>query len=448
MRFDGAVWKSEAEEQPGERMISAIPATGGAVLVLFADRLALYQPDSHAWRVLKTNRELGDFSHMAPGFHDDFWITAQHGIARLKLDAEQHIVSWKQRDTTSLGLVEVSEPLPSAAEAEVFVAGRLSSGHALRAVARWFDLDAADSRIEIVRTAAPDNLRGWRGPDGELWTLEGASLYRVMNGRWFPVERYGILAGTLFEVVTERDGGFWVGTSEGIAHYAPHIWTSPDVIKQLDQPVQSITEDRKGRLWFVATDYLLELDGSKWSVYGWPQGMRSQAAQSDTIWVLADGRIGIKVVAHETEENTLLFDPISRRFTRLVHPEGRDIRLIRGRTDGTILVWSGPGCRIEVFDGRAFQMLFNSTAKWTGFDVRALIEKTNGEVWFGGAAGLAVIRNGELRNLRPQQDFPETGAFSIAEANPGKLMVGGRNDLLEFDGNRWKVLRSGLYRIR
>jgi signal transduction histidine kinase/CheY-like chemotaxis protein/ligand-binding sensor domain-containing protein len=447
MSFDGAHWSTDALEDSGDTMIAAMPA-GGAVLVLFADRLALYSPDSHSWRVLKTEQDLGRFSSMVPGFQDDFWITSRHGIAQLKLDAALRIASWKQLDTTGLQLDEVDKPLPSAQGGEVFFAGRINGSRSLHAVARWFDLDKSDPRTGIVRTATPDNLRGWRGPDGELWTIEGASLRRLVDGKWIPVEKYGMLAGSLFEVVPERDGGFWLGTSEGIAHYPPHVWTTADPVKQLDQPVHAIAEDRKGRLWFAATDYLLELEGSNWQAYRWPQGMQTQAAQSDTLWAMADGRIAIKAVGDATEDRSLLFDPASRVFTPLVRPGGRQIRLIRGRADGTLLILSQPGCRIEIFDGKTFHTIFDSPAKWSGYDVRSLVERPDGEIWFGGADALAVIRNGELRTLRPMLDFPEIGAFAIAEPEPGKLIVGGRNDLLEYDGNRWTVLRSGMDRIR
>ncbi len=447
MRFDGSVWRNEAKEAPGDTMLAAMPS-GAGVLVLFEDRLAFYDPDSHAWSVWKTSLELGAFSGMVPGFHDDFWITARRGVARLRLYTGLRPASWKQMDTGSLGMVDNNEPLPSASGDEMLFEGRLAGTSSRRAVARWFDVDAAAPQVEIVRTATTDNLRGWRGPNGSLWAIEGASILHQVGGRWIPAEKYGMLGGTLFEVVTERDGGFWLGTSEGIAHYPPQLWTTPDLIRQLDQPIHAIAEDRRGRLWFAATDYLVELDGTRWSSYRWPHGVQTQAAQSDTLWAMADGRIAVKAVANQVTDRVFLFDPDSGRFTALVHPEGREMRLIRGRPDGSLLVWSGPGCRIEIFDGHAFHTLFENPLKWEGFDVRSLVERVGGEFWFGGADALAVIRNGELKTLRPNIDFPDTGAFALAQVEPGKLMLGGRNDLLEYDGKNWIVLHSDMDRIR
>src|SRR5260370_38176182 len=131
--------------------------------------------------------------------------------------------------------------------------------------------------------------------------------------------------------------------------------------------------------------------------------MQTQAAQRDILWRMADGRIAIKVMGDGTEDRVLLFDPARLGFTVVVHPEGRQMRMIRGRPDGTILVWSSPGCRLEVFDGKAFHVIFNSTVKWSGYDVRSLVEKEKGEFWFGGADALAVIKDGELSTLKPKR---------------------------------------------
>jgi hypothetical protein len=68
-------------------MLAAVPAGSHGVLVLFADRLALYQPAGRAWKAIKRREEtrLGDFLQMVPGFSKDFWITGTTGVARLEL---------------------------------------------------------------------------------------------------------------------------------------------------------------------------------------------------------------------------------------------------------------------------------------------------------------------------------------------------------------------------
>jgi len=113
MRFDGTTWHNEAFEKPGETMIVAMPVSADAVLVLFSDRLALYQTRPREWRVLKTSKDLIEFFCMIPGFHGDFWITSVNGVARLKLDAGLQVSSWHYRDTRGMGMVDADGPLPS-----------------------------------------------------------------------------------------------------------------------------------------------------------------------------------------------------------------------------------------------------------------------------------------------------------------------------------------------
>ena len=54
---------------------------------------------------------------------------------------------------------------------------------------------------------------------------------RSVNGNWSSIEKYGVLSGTLWEVMTEPNGGFWLGSSEGLAHYAPPVWTTADLVQ-------------------------------------------------------------------------------------------------------------------------------------------------------------------------------------------------------------------------
>ena len=73
------------------------------------------------------------------------------------------------------------------------------------------------------------------------------------------------LTGTIFDVYSEEGKAFWVSTSEGITRYTPSLWRPPPGMEEFDLPVSSIAEDRQGRLWMSATDYVLELAGDKWT---------------------------------------------------------------------------------------------------------------------------------------------------------------------------------------
>jgi signal transduction histidine kinase/ligand-binding sensor domain-containing protein len=440
IRYDGVRWIIEAREAPGEQMLVAVPAAaGGGVLVLYADRLGLYNPASKAWSVLRTAEQcgIGAFSRLVPGFSDDFWITSEHGIARLTNDLR----GWTQVDTTSIGVEQVDRPIPSALADEVFVTGRLRNNRGRHAVVRWMQ-----ATLQVVYTAAADNLRGWRGPERELWLMEGASLLRSVNGLWQPVEKYGILAGTPWDALTERDGGFWLGTSEGLAYYAPQNWVTPALVQSLDQPIHSIIEDRRGRIWFSAMGYVLMLDGEAWRSYQLPEGLRTHSVQTESILVMPDGRILVKVLKADVTELVLILDPGTGQFLPLAPPGESEIGLMAARRDGTFWVWIKPR-GMYIFDGKTFRPQFEISSDWNQ-DIRTLLETAKGEVWIGGPNSIGVWRNGIFKKLGPAASFTETSAFTLAELEPGHITVGGRHNLVEFDGLKWSIIRAGMDRIR
>jgi hypothetical protein len=216
-------------------MLVAVPAGPHGVLVLFADRLALYVPAGRAWKAIKRRKEtrLGDFLQIVPGFSEDYWITGTTGLARLELPVGAGAGRWTERDTLEIGMRKIGYPHPAGRQ-EVFFSGRVSGGSRW-AVARW---NARE--LKIVQTSRQNNVTGWRGPDGEIWILDGATLFRLIGGKRQPVTRSDSLAGTIFDVLTEPSGGFWLATSEGLAHCNPPLWRTPVEVADLDAPAGQV----------------------------------------------------------------------------------------------------------------------------------------------------------------------------------------------------------------
>jgi signal transduction histidine kinase/CheY-like chemotaxis protein len=442
-RFVAGRWMVEVAKTDTRGMLAAVPAGSHGVLVLFADRLALYQPAGRAWKAVKRQEEtrLGDFLQIVPGFSEDFWITGTTGIARLELPDGAGAGRWTERDTLGIGMREIGYPHPSGRQ-EVFFSGRLSAGSGW-AVARWNTRE-----LKIFETSRQDNVAGWRGPEGEIWILEGATLFRLIDGKRQPATKSDSLSGTIYDVLTEPGGGFWMATSEGLAHYSPPIWRTPVEVADLDAPVHSVMEDRRGRLWFAATEYLLELDGTVWRRHRLPDGVLSHAFRTHCLGLLPDGRITLQVGRDDRHESVLLFDPVLGSFHLLAHPEGRAFGLMTQRNDGTFWVVTNPGYRIEIYDGKTFRTVVDLTPSWRGDNVRCLLETGDGTLWIGGSGGAAIWRNGVLHMLGPSDGFTETGGFEFAGFPRGEILVGGREKVLRFDGRRWSELRSGLDRVR
>jgi len=54
------------------------------------------------------------------------------------------------------------------------------------------------------------------------------------------------------------------------------------------------------------------------------------------------------------------------------------------------------GFRLEIYDGKGLTPVLNLEKEWNGGDVRSVIERPNGELWFGGVNGGGVYRGGRL----------------------------------------------------
>ena len=445
--FANGVWKVVWYD-PGHPVLAVALGNAGQIIGLFADHVAMYEAAGQRWTAFRTAKTtiVGGFRQMVPGFSDDFWITGRDGIARLELGANGAEARWTEFDTRGLGLRNIGNPLP-AAGGEVFFSGQKSESDG-RAVARW-----KGTQREIIHQSRQDNLRGWRGPDGAIWILEGAFLLRLRGGRPQVVSRRGPLAGAVYDVLTERDGSFWVGTSDGLARYASPLWRTPLQLEGEEQSVHAIAEDSRGHIWFAATEDLIEFDGSTWKKHRLPAGQRTHLQQTRGTIPLPDGRVLIKVQSDEGIESVLIFDPRTTRFEQLKRPDGHQIGLMVPRRDGTFWVRTRPDNEFDIWDGKTFRPQFVAPASWKSQEIRCMLEDRNGSLWIGAMGGAAVWRNGVFRQLGGDggdgdDGIPDTAVFDLYQLQSGQILAGSRAKLLKFDGSRWSELQSGLVRVR
>jgi signal transduction histidine kinase/CheY-like chemotaxis protein len=437
-RFDGEVWRVEWSHEEGGRILSALPVADDRVLVLFSDRLCEYHPRDHSMKVIRSASQtrLESFRRMVPGVSGDVWITGLHGVAQ----ADSAGGCWRELDTRKLGLTDLDFPL-SSKPGELFFAGTAAGG---RVVVRW---DPSGTRI--VYRGRHRNLRGWRGDSESFWVLESASLFEIGRGRKTPVDRRGVLAGVLYDIAVQPDGSFYVGSSDGLARHSPALWQTPPEARSLDLPVHAFDEDLQGRLWVAAGEFVLEINRSAWTFHPLPRNLQTQTLQQNAVLSLPDGRIALKAFEGESYDRVLIWDPETRRMERMVHPEGRDILGFSARRDdGWLWVVTGPGCRIESYDGRGFRVRADISKQWDGGNVRSVVETVGGDLWIGGTAGGGVLRkNGEYEPVSAKQGYAD-GMFAVAEISPGRILAGGRHTLYELEGRGWRVVRTDLDRVR
>jgi len=438
-------WITHFRAPPGRKLIAAAPLAA-SVIVLFDDALCEYDPAGGSWRDLKTqaNTPIEPFLAMTAGTRE-LWIAGEHGLATLDVSRGHAPYGWGEISGTAGGFHHFRYPIPGP-HGSVFAQARAEGGRI--AVLRW-----SSAGLEPVYVSAEGAPRGWSGPDGDTWILDDTSLFRLAGGKKVPVARHGVLSGSIFDVYAEEGGTFWIAGAEGIARYTPPLWQPPPGLDGFDRPVHAIMEDRRGRLWFAATDYLLELNGTVWKPHHFPRGLRSQAVQTEALVEGEDGRILVKTMNQEQVEVILEFDPQRAEFHTLVHPEDRRIQVIKTRREGGVWIASvapgRPGFRIEIYQNGRFRRYLDVESGWEGSDLRCLLERRNGELWIGGIGEGCAWRTGRLSfPFEQKTGYTASGVFAMHELPDGDILAGGRDQVLRLHGSSWSLLRGGMDRIR
>jgi signal transduction histidine kinase len=444
MEYSAGRWTLRYQTPPGLRLIAAAPA-GKLVLVLFSTTLREFDPATGTWSTWKSpaDTRLGGFTAMTAR-DPVFLISGEHGLARLRVP-EHGPPQWTGISGAGAGMSDFRYPVPGR-DGEIFAQAKAGAG--TMAVVRWSA--AGLQKVYVSHDSAP---RGWRGPDGSVWVLEGSQLFRLSENGRTNVPRDGVLSGTVFDVYSEDGRSFWLAGSEGVARYAPLLWQAPASLDALDLPVHAAFEDRHGRLWFAARDYLLELDGEVWKRHRIPSGLRTHATQTSSVMESPGGRVVVNCLTQDQTDIMLEFNPLSGQFQEIRAPAGRQIVLMAPRKSGGLwaatMVDGRSGFRLETYDGKRLTPFLDLGSEWDGGDLRSIVERPDGELWFGGINGGCRYLGGSfthpfVRNL----GYADSGAFTLFALSDGTLMAGGREGVFHWTGSRWKQLRGGLDRVR
>ena len=444
--FINGKWIVRYAPPHGQLVLGAIPR-GSRVVVLLADRLLEYDPVSDAWQEIAPGRKsaIGPFLNVA-ATENDIWLAGEHGLARVTGPPEGAAYRWAETAVDPNGLSHFNYPQPGS-DGEAFAQATEVGSHR-KAIVRW-----ADKGLESIYSAVTDTLRAWRGADGDVWIVEGASMFRLAGGQKYPVDRAGTLSGNIFDVFLQPDRTFWIATSEGLARYSPPLWRAPPGLEDFHLTVHAAAEDRLGRLWFAATEYLLELDGARWSRHRLPEGLRTHTVYTQSVVALDDGRILVKAVRTGQVDVVLVFDPATGAFKEFLHPEGRKMSLIVPRPGGGVWVASEkpatPGFRLEIYDGASFRKCLEAGTEWKGAGVRSVLELPGGDLWLGGSAAGGVYHGGRILPLFDgSHGYTDSGVFAIGRLAAGEIIAGGRDKVLAYRGAAWSLLRSGLGSVR
>jgi signal transduction histidine kinase/DNA-binding response OmpR family regulator len=440
-KFSAGKWNlaSRVEELP-LNPLDALPIAENRVLILGAAKLIEFDALQGASKTVlaASGTGIGEFSQMSPAGDGSVWIAGAKGFGELCV-LGVCAQTWKEYRPD--GAHAFSNPRRGEA-GEVYVAAASLPGD--KAVALRID----GGRTTVIAQASPGPLQAWPGADGAVWVAGRNDLYRLVDGRREDVDRQDVLTGVFHDVLPQPDGSFWVGTSEGVARYAPALWRTPAAVSHLKTAVHCIVEDGQGRVWFDFGDDLVRFDGRAWKVYPLPKGEQTNPYPTRSLILLADGRLVLNTMFGL---HFLVFDPDRERFDTLASPAGPPIWTMSPARDGGVwmeTVDAARDHRLDVFDGRGFRYVTSwKEVEWPIGALKIVLESSRLGLLAGGTMGLGVSRDGQRDLIGLNAGRKDLGGvFSLHEAN-GILEVGGGDGFQTFDGRVWRTLATGLGKV-
>jgi signal transduction histidine kinase len=433
---------------------SLVAATGRDENVAFAitpDLFFSFSASDGAFQAIKraADTKLGHFLSIGRYNAGALWVVGENGLGRLLESGSAASPTWVEFTNLEIGLSDLKNPI-TGFNGEFFIGGNsLKSGKP--AVMR-FD----GTRFQLIAEGHVDGMRGWPGPAGSIWIADGSNTYRfVRDGRGELIEPTGALIGSITDILPDKNGNFWVTTSQGVARYTSPLWVSPGGNPEINKRVHTIVEDKKGRLWFACAENIACLDHGAWRIYNLPGDQPLDRLNTNAICLLPGGELLVK--PRQWSRPVLVFDPERETFRTLEHPQGRGLGTFARQRDGTILIqtFTEPAAathhfQIEAFDGKNFRMVADITPKWRGAEaeIRFFFTASNGDLWLGGPSGLGMVHDGQYRDFTAADGYTSNGAFAVCELPDGKILTGGREKLLAYDGKAWSTVFDGIDRLR
>lgn len=452
-------WEVTSATSPYLNAILSVAAIDRThALIMLPDRILEFDADRASSRPVQVLAQTGlsRFLTMRTARDGTVWLTGSGGIGRLSRDVRrenavnagpEHVWQWTALPRPPPPWVDFSEPF------EAPVTGLFVTGTSPSQAKGALEFDGRQWKVVYRSESAA--LRVWGGAEGAVWVQDGNRVVELTGSGANLTEKAGVLSGILLVVTPQATGRFWVGSSQGLALHTASLWKTPAGAPQFDDVVNAINEDRYGNLWFLSAHALIRYDNSKWASFPLPKGETAWSLFTEGPGLLPDGRMVILTTA----SHWLVFDPGRHTFRVVEHPEKRVLRLFVPCPDGKLIAETYPagsssGMTLETFDGHEFRP-FPGPGKLRD-DLRNLRVRSKGEIWAGGPGHFGrypgSLPSGstvpQTTVMGPANGYQDRGAYYIYEDPSGVLLAGGPDGLYQLDGKQWRLIRTGLDRVR
>lgn len=218
------------------------------------------------------------------------------------------------------------------------------------------------------------------------------------------------------EVLEDRDGNIWVGTTAGVARLQDgQIPLVPESSEDSRTSVRALFEDREGNLWAGTTAGLIRFRDDVFTVYG-----RSEGLPSDEPETVFEDHAGRRWVGFKDRGLFLLSGDASSVPPPAALPKG-EVFTIRETRDHELLVASREGL-VRIRDGHAETYLTPDSQKRKS--VFNAIGDAAGRIWMVGPDGLGVLEKGAFRWVLPGGPSLTNVASILAEDRDGSMWAG------------------------
>ncbi|HYE85314.1 MAG TPA: ATP-binding protein [Vicinamibacterales bacterium] len=265
--------------------------------------------------------------------------------------------------------------------------------------------------------------------EGSIWVWRyGGGLERMISGVAVPFGRAEGLTAGVRPVIESRDGGLWIGlTQGGVRKFSGGRFSEPKGLNALpESAVRSLFESPDGALW-IGTDTagVHEYRDGRLRSFTTAQGLSHNhgrgllRARDGTLWVATLG--GLDQIR----------DGVVSPVRLLPSPDGAGMLSVYESRDGSVWAGARNGMIYRFINGAA-AALPAPTSLTT--PVQTFLDDEEGNIWVGTyGSGIGRFRDGEFRRYGSKDGLFDDVAFQIIDDGLGRL---------------WVTCNAGVYYVR
>ncbi len=392
-------------------------------------------------RVDLTDTPLGEIDSIFPSRKGGAWINGEIALGYISND-DNELQTWnyptrlEQKPLTFYGETKNGILLGFSRLEEKKIAAIEFNGHSFR-IQSGHDTPNTLSLIDIS--------------DGRF-ILEEGNILIPRSGESVVSQRSQVMSGVSNYIELEDDGIVWFGTDLGLARYTPAIWQTPAPVQSIQSVVHAVHEDRHGTIWFLCRDRLAAYQDNRWEQYVIPDGRVSMHFYSNCLASLPDGRMFFPSFKSLKERAVTSFNPASQSFELMDYisdfPQRNYVKQLSSNRLIINLVKSPDSIRLDFYDGQSYEtVLEEKNGIKVLFGVRDTLLTRDETLWIGSFNGAFRFREGKEIPFPDEAQSPSGACTSLMEDNQRTIWAGYTNQVWQFDGNQWKLIRENMGRV-